>query len=148
MLASSTSIKRLLSESAKSVVIIIWAEKVSYVSFDVASCEEIQKLHNPETIKNIPPIIKAIVVPTEPETGTPLSVEGIETLPESVAAGLGEGVALTEALGEGVTVVAALGLGLVLGEGEVLGDGLGDASCGVAEFVASSIGYGLAVPYG
>ncbi len=51
----------------------------------LSSCVEIQKLHSPEIMKNNPPKINAIVVPTDPETGVPSSVARFSVLASAVA---------------------------------------------------------------
>lgn len=96
---------------------------------------EIQKLQIPETMKNKPPNAKAMVVPTEPETGTPLAVEGmalrVETSLEAVA-----GVAL------GVADAVAVGVGVVAGNGLPLPKGWvvsAWASCLVADWATKKV---------
>lgn len=72
-------------------------------------------------MKNSPPKINAKVVPTDPETGNPLPVAGLEDLPESVA--VPDLLALLELadvvepwIGNGLLVPYGDGEGLTLGE--------------------------------
>ena len=65
-------------------------------------------------MKKRPPKMRARVVPTEPETGTPLSVAGMRGRPLSVAVADGLAVALGDAVAD---ALAGVGVGVVGGNG-------------------------------
>ena len=87
-----------------------------------------QKLHAPEVMKNSPPKTKAKVVPTEPETGKPLDVEGL--------------------LIRVLLVVVEEVLSVAEPDPEVVMSPLPPVGFAVADLVASPMGYGLSELYG
>ena len=83
-----------------------------------ANALDTQKLQSPEIIKNAPPKIKARVVPTAPDTGMPLLVEGIVLRPDEVATA--EEVLVAEPVAADWVAVPPIRYGLVVPYGVVV----------------------------